>query len=68
MKYNSIYEYVKEIFKEDLEIEKERLKLESYVNNKIINYYDFTDEEINDIYLKVGKIHMKLIQLMILKI
>ncbi|HFF8990079.1 TPA: DNA methyltransferase [Clostridium perfringens] len=55
LKYNSIYEYVKEIFKEDLEIEKERLKLESYVNNKIINYYDFTDEEINDIYLKVGK-------------
>ena len=54
-KYNSIYEYAKKDFLNDLELELEKLKLEKKVNERIIRYYNFSNEEIEYIYSKVGK-------------
>lgn len=55
IKYNSIYEYAKRDFLNDLELEAEKLKFEKVINELIFSYYNFSDEEIKHIYSKVGK-------------
>lgn len=54
LKYNSIYEYAKQDFINDLELELEKLKFEREINDRIIRYYEFTSKEIAYIYSKVG--------------
>lgn len=53
-KYNSIYRYAQEDFIKDLNLEKQKLKLEAKSNERVISYYGFTIEEMNYIYSKVG--------------
>lgn len=55
IKYNSIYLYAKNDFINDLNLEKEKLRLETEINKKVISYYNYTNDEIEYIYSKVGK-------------
>ncbi|MDZ4907117.1 hypothetical protein GNF64_15600, partial [Clostridium perfringens] len=54
IKYNSVYEYAKRDFVNDLELEVKRLRFEKDINERIFKYYDFSNEEIDYIYSKVG--------------
>lgn len=54
LKYNSIYKYAQKDFVEDLKLEKEKLKLEAKINKIVMSYYNYTTEECDYIYSKVG--------------
>lgn len=52
---SNIYEFVKNDFLEDLDLELKRLQLEEKINNIILNYFKFSSEEKTYIYSEVGK-------------